>query len=62
MHTKPETIPGLYMTSGLFMRKPYIVVVMTKNVKNGQSANKAIANISKMIYDYVVKQSGKDLD
>lgn len=46
----------------VYAEKPYIVVVMTKNVKNGQSANKAIANISKMIYDYVVKQSGKDLD
>jgi len=44
----------------VYAEKPYIVVVMTKNVKNEQSANKAIANISKIIHDYVEGKTEKD--
>nr|WP_276020510.1 serine hydrolase [Acetivibrio straminisolvens] len=46
----------------VYAGRPYIIVVMTKNVKNEQTANKAIANISKTVYDYVVAQSEKDID
>lgn len=41
----------------VYAKRPYIIVVMTKNVKNERSANKAIANISKITYDYVMTQS-----
>lgn len=55
---KTGNLIGIVHDVGIvYAKKPYIIVVMVKNVKSDKSANKAIANISKMTYDYVKVKS-----
>ncbi|HOQ37873.1 MAG TPA: serine hydrolase [Acetivibrio sp.] len=40
----------------VFAKRPYIIVVMSKDVVSDEAANNAIARISKMVYDYIKKE------
>ncbi|MFZ5985705.1 MAG: serine hydrolase [Bacillota bacterium] len=51
---KTGNLIGIVHDIGIvFTDKPYVIVVMSKDVVSDQEANDVIANISKKVYDYV---------
>ncbi len=56
---KTGTITGVHHDSGIVFLpdgRKYVLVILSKNLEDDEAATKAMAVVSKMIYDYVVSE------
>lgn len=55
---KTGSITGVFHDSGIIFLpddRKYVLVILSKKVENPKNAKEMMANVSKMVYDYVVK-------